>query len=242
MISNPYGIQRRRKGRSTDIDDPEFRSRVISWAGTGLSRRGVAAAVGKTESTIRTWIERGMAYPDVEPWGSFADQYRRAERGLEGAAAGTVAWVVARMHRATRLVDAGEREGASDNDRALAAQALEALAEPQLKELLNVLAARFPEDWGTSKHRKPEPEYDPQNFLDANTMDREQLAALFTDPPDAIKGALQDSAASVYAILLAGGFDPRKATDGSENVSTMGDEPGQHGAGSPHAGDGDGPG
>jgi hypothetical protein len=88
---------------------------------------------------------------------------------------------------------------------------------PQLKELLNVLAARFPEDWGTSKHRKPEPEFDAANYLDANTMEREQLGALFCDPPESIRLALVDSAPAVYAILLAGGFDPAAPRKAEEN-------------------------
>lgn len=217
MTANPYGIQRRRKGRSTDIDDSALRSNIISFAGTGMSRRGVAAAVGKSEATIRGWIERGMAYPDVEPWGSFSEQYRRAERGLELAGGQVVSWVTKRLFSLTRQVDRGEHPDASDEERARAIEAAGLIMEnPQLRELLSVLAARFPEDWGTSKHRKPEPEFDAQNYLDANTMDREQLAALFCDPPETIRGALQDSAVQVYAILVAGGFDPaaqRKAED-----------------------------
>jgi hypothetical protein len=66
---------------------------------------------------------------------------------------------------------------------------------------------RFPEDYGTSKHRRPEPAFDAQEFLDAHAMEREQLAALFTDPPDSIRAALVDAAPAVYAILVAGGFD-----------------------------------
>lgn len=172
-----------------------------------MSRRGVAAAVGRPESTIRGWVERGMAYPDVEPWGSFAVQYRRAERGLEGAAAGAIALTVRSVFRLCQDAERGDMD------------ALLMLAKnSQLKELLNVLAARFPEDWGTSKHRKPEPEFDAANYLDAHTMEREQLGALFADPPEPIRLALVDSADKVYAVLLAGGFDPaqRKATNETE--------------------------
>jgi hypothetical protein len=175
-----------------------------------MSRRGVAAAVGKPESTIRGWVERGLAFPDVEPWGSFSVQYRRAERGLEGAAAGAIAMTVKSVFELCQKAAQGD------------ADALKLLAgNSQLKELINVLAARFPEDWGTSKHRKPEPEHDAANYLDAYTMEREQLGALFADPPEAIRLALVDSAPYVYAVLLAGGFDPsapsqRKADDETE--------------------------
>ncbi len=194
-----YQLQRRHKpGPVSDIEDSAFRSRCISFAATGMSRRGVAAALGKPEATIRGWIERGLAYPTEEPYCSFSVDYRRAERGLEGAAASTVSLTVGMLYELTKSASAGE------------ALALEKLAKmgPQLKEILNVLAARFPQDWGTSKHREPEPDYDGQAYLDAHSMDREQLAALFADPPEVMRNALCDAGHAVYRILLAGGFDP----------------------------------
>jgi hypothetical protein len=175
--------------------------------------------MGKPESTLRGWIERGLAFPGEEPWGSFSEQYRRAERGIEAAAAGTVAFTVGRLWRLCQVVERGERPDAEPAERELAHNASQALAEAtQLKELLNVLRDRFPEDWGTSKHRKPEPEYDAQGYLDAHAMEREQLAALLSDPPDAIRGALVDAAPAVYAILVAGGFDPQKAVASEDST------------------------
>lgn len=190
-------LQRRLKpGTIPAIEDPVFRSRCISVAATGMSRRGVAAAIGTPVGTLLGWVERGMAYPGVEPYGSFSADYRRAERGLEGAAAGTVALLV---KHAWELAQAGEWES---------------IDPKMVRELLAVMEARFPEDYGASKHRKPEPEFDGANYLDAHTMEREQLGALFADPPEPIRLALVDSAAQVYAVLLAGGFDPaRKAED-----------------------------
>jgi hypothetical protein len=163
-----------------------------------MSRRGVAAMVGKSHTTLGGWVERGMAYPDEEPWGSFSVQYRRAERGLELAAAGTVGMTAQMLYALTKKALGGNES------------AIEALSKqgPQLKELLNVLASRYPEDWGQSKHRVPEPEFSAQNYLDSAGMEREQLAALFADPPESIRNALVDAAESVYGILLAGGFVP----------------------------------
>lgn len=257
MVANPYGLQRRRKPgeKASDIDDPAFRSRVVSFAATGMSRRGVAAAVGKPESTIRSWVERGAAFPDVEPWGSFSVDYRRAERGLEGAGASVVAMKVQLMveQMTERLAwrDRGSapvpprkpdkpRKGASEEDRELYEIARDHYDQAQAKWELDIVAwgtppeapdaaelawldrvmeARFPEDWGTSKHRKPEAEFDAANYLDQNTMTREQLAALLADPPEPIRLALVDSAPYVYAVLVAGGFDPaapRKAEHETE--------------------------
>lgn len=171
-----------------------------------MSRRGVAACCGLPEATIRGWIQRGMAEPSVEPWGSFAEQYRRAERGLELAAASTVAMTVTMLHGLSKRALAGEESAMT----ALAKQG------PQMKELLNVLAARYPADWGTSKHRTPEPEYTAEEWLDDHALTHEQLGALFADPPEPILKALVSRAPDVYALLLAHGFDPsaqRKAED-----------------------------
>jgi hypothetical protein len=186
-------LQRRVKpGTIPAIEDPAFRSRCISFAATGMSRRGVAAVIGKPVSTLLGWVERGMAYPGEEPYGSFSDAYRRAERGLEGAAVGTVALLV---RRTFDLAQAGQWEK---------------IDPKMVRDLLAVMEARFPEDWGANKHRVPEPEFDAQHWLDAHTMDHEQLAALFTDPPEPIRKALVSSADAVYGILLAGGFNPLK--------------------------------
>ncbi len=188
-----------------------------------MSRRGVAAAVGKPKSTLCGWIERGLAYPDVEPYGSFAVDYQRAERGLEGAAAGTVTLIAQGVFRLAQRAAEGDLE------------ALVALAKnDDLRGMLSVLAARWPQDWGSSKHREPERDFEGSHWLDAHSMDREQLGALFCDPPDAIKEALQDQAATVYRILLEGGFDPsapkRKADEHEAGRPEADSEQGQMGA------------
>jgi hypothetical protein len=176
-----------------------------------MSRRGVAAAVGVDHATIRNWIGKGKAFPLEEPWGSFAVDYERAERGLEGAAVGAISLTVQRLFELTKRATDGDEEAALS----LAKQG------PQLRELLNVLSTRFPKDWGTSKHREPEQDFSGTEYLDTHTMDREQLGALFLDPPESIRVALVDQSYAVYRILVAGGFDPavpemRKADDETE--------------------------
>lgn len=208
---NPYGLSTRKPGpgRTSDIHDSTYRAEVISVAATGMSRRGVAAAVGKPESTLRGWIERGRAYPDVEPWASFAVQYERAERGVELACASTLSMVVGRLYRLARAGQRGDEPNATPDERELGAAAWRELGESAaLRELLQVLQARFPRDWGASAHREPEADYDPQNYLDVHEMTREQLAALLSEPTEVLRLALVDAARPVYAILVAGGFDP----------------------------------
>lgn len=214
-----YQLQRRQKfGRYSELEDPAFRSRCISIASTGMSRRGVAAAVGVDPGTIRNWIGKGKAFPGEEPWGSFAVDYERAERGLEGAAVGTISLTVQRLFELSQRAANGDTE----------AGAILAEHGPQMKELLNVLASRFPRDWGTSKHREPDVDFSADEYLDANAMTREQLGAVFADPPEKIRQALADQAHAVYRILVESGFDPgapaRKATDddGSEHQGMAG--------------------
>lgn len=246
VVHNPYGLRRRRKGeRASDIHDPAIRSRCISLASTGVSRRTVAHLLGKPESTVRGWIERGLAYPTIEPWGSFAEDYMRAERGLAAAIGSTVAlraqvlheqmqayadWSTnrppppkppAKPRKPKKGASAEERmawELASEVHAQLEAeheQAMESWKQgpplPDVTEMLwleKVRISRHPEDYGTSKHRRPDVEHDGNNWLDAHSMDREQLAALFADPPEVMRNALCDAGPAVYRILLSGGFDP----------------------------------
>src|ERR1051325_8584342 len=197
-----YSLQRSRKHAVFNrIDDASFRSECISVASTGMSRRGVADTVGVPIGTLLGWIERGMAYPEVEPYGSFSAQYRRAERGLERAAAGTVAMTVQMLFELTAKAMKGD----------LVAQ-IAILKNPQVRELLNLLESRFPRDWGQSKHREPEATFDAQHWLDAHAREREQLKALFTDPPELIRLAMED----------AGCWPPRKRKAEDETARVEG--------------------
>ncbi len=215
--------------------------------------------LGVPFGTLRGWIEQGLAYPDSEPFGSFAQAYQRAERGLEFAASQTEAHRVRilleamtgyaewRDHRGPEPVEplppAKPQRPSDDLDEDAAFEAAifydlqmedwkRQTAElsdkraawakahaswstppvvPPLQEfewLGRLKERRWPQDWGASKHRVPEPDFDAQNYLDAHAMDREQLGALLSDPPEVVRLALVDVAAKVYAVLIAGGFDP----------------------------------
>jgi hypothetical protein len=185
--------------------------------------------VGKPESTIRGWIERGMAYPNEEPWGSFSVQYRQAERGVAIAAAKTSALrvqvMLEQMEEFVRWRDRGPppprprapekpgkkasadekeayRVAKAEHDESYARWELDferwktPPAHPDVSDMVWLEShrqRRFPEDYGASKHRKPEAEFDGQHWLDAHAMDREQLKALFTDPPELIRLAMEDA-------------------------------------------------
>src|SRR5688572_21840289 len=157
-----------RPGPKPHLDDPAFRSNILVAAAQGLSRRGVAAIAGVPKATLETWLSRGRAEPNNEPYGSFASQYLRAERALEAAAAGTVAHVVNELYRRAK---AGLLT--SDDD-------------PQLKELLRVLQARYPEDWGTHAHRKPEAELTGAEWLEQHPLTHAQIVEMLLDPPEEV--------------------------------------------------------
>jgi hypothetical protein len=192
MTSAGYGIVKREGKRGTipHLHDAVFRSRIISIAAGGMSRRGVAAMAGIAHQTLLSWLERGRAHPEEEPWGSFAVDYERASRGLEGAASGTVALTVARLYKLAR-----EERWEELNE-----------CGPQMKELLNVLAARYPEDWGTHAHRKPEPEPDGDAWLERAGITHVQLVHMLKEPPEQVRAALVEAGDDVYALLLASGW------------------------------------
>ncbi len=250
--------RRQRTGPISDIESPSFCLRCISYASTGASRRTVAALVGKTESTLRTWINRGLAHPEIEPYGSFAVNYCRAERGIDGAIAKGAAMKVQLLVEQLQARLEWEKRGpppqgptepakpgpdATEHERELydferiAFEAKQQLHEQamlawmtppetpntaDMEWMERVRERRFPKDYGVSSHREPDKDYSGEEWLEAHGLQREQLGALLADPPDAIREALVDKASEVYAILLAGGFDPqRKAeheTAGAEGV------------------------
>jgi len=142
-----------------------------------------------------------LAYPDIEPFASFSADYRRAEAGIAGAAADIKAMTVQLMREQVAFYLRWQASGLGGDPPPLPSVA-------ELSWLDRTMEARFPDHYGASKHRSPDADFDASNFLDAHVMEREQLAALFSDPPEPIKLALVDSAAQVYAVLLAGGFDP----------------------------------
>lgn len=178
-------------------------------ASSGISRRGAAATLGISHTVLYGWLERGRAHPDIEPYGSFAGDYLQAERGLECAAAGTIAMVVAQLYamakeqRWAELFEAG----------------------PQLKELLHVLAARFPEDWGHTAHRKPEQEPDGAAYLERTGMTADQLRAMLRDPPEPVLLAMVAEGDAIYQLLLASGWQPNgEVTSGNVRADRTGEE------------------
>ncbi len=241
-----YEIQLRQKsGAYSVILDPAFRTRCVAAASSGASRRTVAATVGTAETNLRRWINRGAAYPDVEPYGSFSRDYQQAERGLAMSAAGTVAMKAQLLNEQMRKrLDWERREGAGPKpvkprkpgkgaelvERIEYAKAMDAYPQlleewtarkeadlipphtPDVSEMLwleKVRISRHPDDYGTSKHRQPDAGFDGLEYLNETAMDRAQLAALFSDPPEEMLLALQDAGwiRDPEAVLVTEGDD-----------------------------------
>jgi hypothetical protein len=156
------------------------------------------------EHTLLEWLARGRAHPDVEPWGSFATEYRRAERGLEEAAATSiglwVAHIAARVNADPDFLHPDKPVGRADI------------------ELLNkILERRHPADHGTSPHRLVEADPDGSAWLERHQLTQEQLTEMFRKPPEPVQEALVAAADEVYALLCASGWSPEgRQPDGVE--------------------------
>ena len=186
-------IPERKRGPQPHLSDPEYRSRWVALAATGMSRRGVAEAMGKDESTLRTWLSRGRAEPNVEPYGSFSRDYTQAERGLEAAASGTIAAWVVMLYKV-----------AQENPLAVNTKHIETL--------LSVLRSRFPEEHGVSKHRKPEAAVTGAEWLEQHPLEHAQLVELMLEPPEVVRGALVETLGAVLRRELAEGWRPDAET------------------------------
>lgn len=175
-----------RRGRVPLLDDAAFRTRLIALAATGISRRGVANLAGISASTLCDWLARGRAEPR-EPWTSFSNEYCAAERLPESLCTMVQAKYLAHLSKVPAS----------------------ALTPNDLRFVSDYLESQFPEEHGTSvHHRKPDPEPDGAAWLERETMTREQLTVLLSDPPESIRAALLDAGDTVVANLLAGGWAP----------------------------------
>jgi hypothetical protein len=76
--------------------------------------------------------------------------------------------------------------------------------------LLRVQASRYPEDYGTHPHRRPEAEPSGDAWLERNGITHAQLVHMLKQPPEAIGKALVEAGDEVYALLVASGWRPRR--------------------------------
>jgi hypothetical protein len=189
-----------------ELDDPAFRSRAVSLASTGMSRRGVAQLIGKPRMTLITWLDRGQATPDVEPWGSFAVDYLRAERGLERACSSAIA---------LRVQNILERQEAHMNYRGKKAE--NRPPEPPLGEVMwlqRLLIDRYPQDHGAQALREPEKDPDGPGYIERQGLSQAQLRVLVSNPPEEIRGAMFAEAQRIFEMLTEMGFKPPTMVDG----------------------------
>jgi hypothetical protein len=224
-------------------------------ASTGISRNGAAQRLGVEPDTLGEWLSRGKALPDVEPWGSFAQDYLQAERGLEEAATSAVALrVQAVLERQRMHLEWAEKRGpeperpakpargASEeehDDYAEAREEWEAAhrrwdtppPEPSLADfewVMRVMTSRYPRDHGIHPHRLPEPFPDGSAWLERHQLTQEQLTEMFRKPPEPVQEALVAAADEVYALLCASGWSPEgRQPDGMVSVPSDGDGRGE---------------
>lgn len=251
-----YAIVRKRVSKPTFLDDAAFRSQAISVASVAMSRKGAAAMMGVGWRTLYEWLERGKAHPEVEPYGSFAVDYLRAERGFEHAVS------TASALRAQSILEAEKaasdwREnrtappprpskpprGAPKEEQENYTRDLEqwktdlqvwstppsTASVGELEWLHRVMVRRWPDDHGESAHRAPEHEPDGSAYLERTGMQADQLQAMLKDPPEPVLLAMVAVADDIYQLLLASGWRPNER---------MTDDPGKTDRGSAPAPDG----
>ena len=166
-----------------------------------MSRNGAAQRLGIEPGTLCDWLARGRAEPDIEPWGSFAEEYLQAERGLEEAGTSAVALRVQAILERQRLNLEWKANPDNPDDGPP--------AEPTLQEfewLLRVVASRYPREHGIHPHRLPEVFPDGAAWLERHKLTQEQLVEMFRKPPEPVQQALVMAADDVYALLCASGW------------------------------------
>lgn len=260
-FTRPFSaIQRKRVSKPSFLDDPQFRSQLVSVASVAMSRKGAAAMLGIDWRRLYDWLERGRAHPDVEPYGSFSVDYLRAERGFEHAVS------TASALRAQAILEA-EKDAASWRDNRTAPPPkptkppkgapkdeqeeytrdleqwhteMAVWATPpttastgELEWLHRVMVRRWPDDYGESAHRIPEKEPDGSAYLERTGMTADQLRAMLRDPPEPVLLAMVAEGDAIYQLLLASGWRPNEeVTSGTNGTDQTGDgDAGESGAG-----------
>jgi hypothetical protein len=228
-------IERKRATKPTFLEDSRFRSALVSLAST-CSRRGAARIAGISQSTLLHWLDRGEAEPHIEPYGSFARDYLRAERGLERGSGSAIALRCAAIleaeqraadYWANRSPDPPpkpERPPKGADPEELDAYEREcelwklALAawqhEPKTPStadydwLLRVQVSRFPQEHGATAYRELEKEPDGTGYLERRGMTHEQIVVMLTDPPEPVFNAIAASCDALYRVMLSTGWLP----------------------------------
>lgn len=182
---------RNRVGFNCKLDDPLLRERLLILAGKGVSRRGVARIEGLSRSTLKEWLDRGEAKPEIEPWGSFAKHYLASERSIEES--GSVI-ISTEMRRLQALVE--NLKDISDQDRAWVSK---------------TLAQKFPAEWGTTQNsgRELDEEPDGDGYMQSTGLAHHELADMFKFPAEELQEAMLTSANSIVEFLVDNGWRPK---------------------------------
>lgn len=179
-----------KKGAPCKLDDERFRAALVYSAAQGMSRRGTAASAGLSVTTLKNWLARGRAHPDIEPYGSFAVEYLRAERILEGVCASA-------MTREAQRIQAKAAAGFE-------------LRDSERTWLNSTQAQRYPKEWGISANsgRVVDDEPDADGYLQETQLTDHQLDTMLQEPPEEIINALHRNAESIVRQLVERGWRP----------------------------------
>lgn len=175
-----------RRGRVAKIDDPAFRRHAVTMAATGSSRRRVAASLGIGAGRLCEWLARGRANPDLEPWGSFADEYLAAEQ-MMGA--------LGDQCEASRMAH-------------LARLPASVLTTADMRWIAEYQERRYPEQRGQSNLRVVETEPDAEAWWAKQGLVGEQLRALLRDPPESLDQAMLAEGDAMVLRMLRNGWSP----------------------------------
>jgi hypothetical protein len=174
-----------------------------------MSRRGVCRRAQCSPSTLIDYLERGEAYPDEEPYGSFAREYQDAERVIEHMGCDVETMRIQWMHEQQRR--AMEWRPVVDPDTGVEYPDQSAPEPPGARDfewLLRLKQQRYPLDHGSHALRAPEADPNGDSWLERTGATHAQLVHAFREPPEEIRLALVEAAPEVYALLVAAGFTP----------------------------------
>ena len=182
---------KRKPGPIPRLNDERLRAGLLKYAAAGMKIAAVAEINGVGPDMLRAWLARGRAEPDIEPWGSFAQDYGRATRIKDAYGAQTTTMYLAKVH------SMAEHPRCTPADLA-----------PHMGRVLEIMQAMSPKDWGSSKHRVEHDLPTGDEYLSNLALSVGQICGILRDPPDEMSIALLTEGDTVVCGMLESGWVP----------------------------------